>query len=240
MTAETELSYTTKPETKSRHGTTKLLAVVALAALASAACSSGSGSGGSTPEGSGSVAASNRPQATRSTAAASPAMCELANGVRKASLRYSGSVHLSSLVGTKVDFGDHDTGGECFERTTLRFTGKAATSSQWPGVFAEYVKAPVRANPSDQTVEVPGNAFLQVTTGSWMYGQGGGAGPSRVSDPSVERIKGAVLTQNYEGYTTWTIGLDEERDFTLGQVAGTAACPDLCITVDFEDPVPVS
>jgi hypothetical protein len=169
----------------------------------------------------------------------SPPSCELANGVRQATLRFKDYVALSAMYGTEVRMGDHDTGGECFERFVieLKRDGRLSSQDRGPGVHANYVKAPIKEDPSDNTIKVAGNAFLQVTMGSWMYGPQGASGPRRVSGSTygVERAKEAVLTSNFESMTTWTIGLDKERDFTLSETAGSAECPDRCVVIDIED-----
>lgn len=238
MVAEKIHSNTKSGEVGRRRGhPVRLAAAVAATALTAAACSNNKApdaSAGATP----------RPPAAESsapntaipsalpptlTAPPSAAACELKNGTRRAALRYDQGVHLSSLVGRAVSFGDHG----CFERIVFRFAG-SSTPNNWPGVLAHYVEAPVRAQPSGKLVDVPGKAFLEIDFGSWMYQQGDGEGPTRISSPSLEHVAGAVLTQNYQGITSWTVGLDRERDLVLGEVSSTPDCETMCLTVDIE------
>lgn len=212
-------------------------AVLLAATLAVAACGTQEDTGASptpTTPAVTSAAASRTPNTSPGTNG-SPS-CELPGGAQQAQyLRWDGSfVRLSSMVGKEVRMGDHDRNGECFERVVFQLNGKVKGQGELPGVHARYVEPPIRHDPSDQAVQVAGNAFLQVTIGSWMYGMGGASGPSRLGGLGLERVTEAVMTSNYEGMTTWTIGLDKERDFVLGQVVGTAACPGACITIDVE------
>jgi hypothetical protein len=67
-----------------------------------------------------------------------------------------------------------------------------------------------------------------------MYATGGGPGPSHIDSASVAGIEEAVLTENFEGQSTWTLGLEQQRPFTVSDVAGTANCPTECIVVNLQ------
>jgi len=110
-----------------------------------------------------------------------------------------------------------------------------------PGVQAEYVKPPILLNPSDIVTNVEGNAFLQVTVGSWMYGQNGGGSPSstrptEIHPTNVSHIKDLLLTQNNEGIATWTVGLDAQQDIAVHDVTRTEGCATACVVIDIFNP----
>jgi hypothetical protein len=179
-------------------------------------------------------ATSPRPTAKPIEAEPAQAACTLPNGTQEVTKRTSnGAVHLSSLIGTEVRLGMHNTNGDCYESVVFEFEGKAP-SREWPGVHARNVEGPIKAEPSDMPIRILGNKFLQITIGAPMYAQGGGSGPSRVSGPSEGPVKEVVLTENFEGMSTWTVGLDEARKFTVSDVSGTANCPDLCVAVNIQ------
>jgi hypothetical protein len=228
MTRETASSHIRPSESKAWRGRSAA-GVIAGAALALAACESGG-----TPHDGPTSAHADAPTSVLASPGASPD-CTLVNGVREASLRTeNGHVQLSSMIGTGLSLGKHDTNGECYERAVLRLGGDA-DKVDWPGVSVRYVEPPILGNPSDRPIDIPGNAFLQITTGDWMYAQGGGIGPVEMRDQSLDVIQDVVLTQNSEGVSTWTVGLTDQRDFTLSEVSHTPDCQDLCIVIDIQD-----
>jgi hypothetical protein len=141
----------------------------------------------------------------------------------------------SNLVGSGVSTGDHDTNGEHFERFVLRFNGEPDVETGLPGWQAGYVDAPVK---------MKGKAFLKLTVGAWMYQEGGGNGPQRITDPNLELIQEEALTENKvvagnKGEMSWTLGLDKTRSYTVKPLSGTEKCPVLCIVIDvMDDPQP--
>ncbi|HSX29509.1 MAG TPA: hypothetical protein VLE73_03025 [Candidatus Saccharimonadales bacterium] len=187
--------------------------------------------------------ANTTPETTASTAiptahaashAPSPA-CRLQGAGFESSLRTGADVVQLSryLVGTAIDMAPYTTGGECYEQVTFRFSGQRITADL-PGIHAHYVDKPIKQNPSDHTVRVAGNAFIEVNIGSWWYEFGGGDGPQTITNPNMDNVQAAQQTQNYEGVSTWVVGLETKRPFTITPLSGTTNCPQLCYTLKIQ------
>ena len=86
-----------------------------------------------------------------------------------------------------------------------------------PGVRVEYVDDPVLLSPSDQTVEIDGDATLVISVAAWMPSMEGDgyAGPTDFNPTNVSHILQVRQVENFEGMTAWAIGLDRERDFEV-------------------------
>ncbi|HEY6628243.1 MAG TPA: hypothetical protein VI193_04630, partial [Acidimicrobiia bacterium] len=79
-----------------------------------------------------------------------------------------------------------------------------------------YATGPVTESPSDLPVTIEGNEVLLVSIGSWMtFEDTGYTGPSQVFPTNVSHIKELRLIENFEGMTTWAIGLDGKRSFEV-------------------------
>ncbi len=205
---------------------------VAVAALASVASCAGETSTPPTiPATSGNHAPTTPGhQTARPSGSSKPteAACQLPNASLAASKRFNGSVALSSLVGDAVRLGAHDTNGDCYDSFVIALEGSSSPSGL-PGFNARYVEGPIKADPSDQTVQVRGKYFLQITVGAAM----GASIPHRLSSAAVPGVE-AALTENFEGVTTWTLGLDERQPFTVSEIAGTAADPGERLVVNIQ------
>jgi hypothetical protein len=116
---------------------------------------------------------------------------------------------MSGMVGSDIRTGAHP----CFERVVIELAG----AGDMPGVRVEYVDDPVRLSPSDQTVEIDGDATLVISVAAWMPNMEGDgyAGPTDFSPANVSRIRQVRQIENFEGMTAWAIGLDTERDFEV-------------------------
>lgn len=116
---------------------------------------------------------------------------------------------MSSLVGAAIRTGAHP----CFERVVLELQGEG----ELPGYQVQYVDDPVHLSPSDQTVEIAGEATLVLQVASWMTSMEGEGydGPTRITPTNVEHVLELRMTENFEGLTAWAIGLDEERPFVV-------------------------
>ena len=86
-----------------------------------------------------------------------------------------------------------------------------------PGVRVEYVDDPVHLSPSDQTVEIAGDATLVISVAAWMPSMeaDGSAGPTDFSPKNVADIREVRQVENFEGMTAWAVGLDREHDFEV-------------------------
>lgn len=121
----------------------------------------------------------------------------------------SDPIAMSSMVGTDIRVGDH----ACFERVVIELAG----SGDFPGWAAEYVDGPVSLGESDEKVEIAGDATLLVRMGMWMPTMEGDgySGPTDISPTTVDHIAELRQTENWEGYSIWAIGLDDEYPFTV-------------------------
>lgn len=123
---------------------------------------------------------------------------------------------LSRLIGSSIRTGAHP----CYERVviTLKNSGSPASAS-FPGYRVAYVAEPVRLSPSDQPVTLAGGAALAVTLQSWMTGMALGVtgyeGPRDLFPKNVEAIRELRLVEDFEGVSTWAIGLDKRRNFRV-------------------------
>ena len=118
---------------------------------------------------------------------------------------------MSGLVGSDIRTGAHP----CFERVVIEF---ADGPGDMPGLRVEYVDDPVLLSPSDQTVDIDGDATLVISVAAWMPSmeREGYAGPTDFRPTNVSLIEEVRQIENFEGLTAWAIGLGDERDFEVG------------------------
>jgi hypothetical protein len=116
---------------------------------------------------------------------------------------------MSGMVGSDIRTGAHP----CFERVVIELAG----SGDMPGVRVEYVDDPVQLSPSDQTVEIDGDATLVISVAASMPSMEGDgyAGATDFAPTNVSHIRQIRQIENFEGMTAWAIGLDSERDFEV-------------------------
>ena len=117
---------------------------------------------------------------------------------------------LSSLVGLEIRTGSHPP---CFERVVIEFAG----SGDPPGYRVEYRPDPIIDSPRGEPVEVAGDATLVISAGAWMPNPEGDGydGPRELVPVNVQTIRELEQIENFEGMTSWAIGLDRERPFTV-------------------------
>jgi hypothetical protein len=147
--------------------------------------------------------------ATTAPASTTTAACGQVGDTSEKAARYSRTTgaRLSGMVGEKVALGEHD----CYERFVVEFSG----AGDFPGWQVLYEPGPVIDSPAGQPVDVKGSAFLHVTFGTWMYPEPLHAGPRQVSSSGLQAVLEADLTQNFESVTTWVLGMDQPRPFTV-------------------------
>jgi len=123
---------------------------------------------------------------------------------------------MSGMVGSDIRTGAHP----CFERVVIELSGPG----DMPGVRVEYVDDPVLLSPSDQTVDIDGDATLVISLAAWMPSMEGDgyAGPTDFQPTNVSHIRQVRQIENFEGMSAWAIGLDRERDFTVGYLEAPA------------------
>lgn len=117
---------------------------------------------------------------------------------------------LSRLVGLEIRTGSHPP---CFERVVIEFAG----SGDLPGYRVEYRPDPIIDSPRGEPVEVAGDATLVISAGAWMPNPEGDGydGPRELVPVNVRTILELEQIENFEGMTSWAIGLDRERPFTV-------------------------
>lgn len=113
----------------------------------------------------------------------------------------------------EVRTGQHDD----FDRIVFQFEGGL------PGLRVEYVKPPIVEDGSGRTVEIAGDAFLQVRfnpAGAHdpLTGQATYQGPTEILSGLPSLIE-AERAGDFEAYLTWVLGLREKVDFTVHQLA---------------------
>ncbi len=118
-------------------------------------------------------------------------------------------MRMSSLIGRDIRTGGHP----CFERVVLELQG----SGDLPGYRVEYVDDPVQLSPSDQVVEIAGDATLVLSVASWMTDTEGNGyqGATQIVPTNVEHILELRQIENFEGLHAWAIGLDQRRNFSV-------------------------
>ena len=134
--------------------------------------------------------------------------CDAFRGVAKVRVDYPQK--MSSLVGKDVRTGAHP----CYERFVVELQpSNQPTSPDFPGYWVRYATGPVMLNPKGEEITLDGNAVLLVSMGSWMLTPEnvGYQGPNDVVPTNVTVIREYRLTENFEGQSTWAIGLDKER-----------------------------
>jgi hypothetical protein len=123
---------------------------------------------------------------------------------------------MSSLIGKDVRTGSQD----CFDRFVIELQPdtRNPTSASFPGYWVRYATGPVTLDPSGEPVSMPGTAILLVSMGSAMQpltGTTGYAGPRDVVPTNVTVILEHRLVEDFEGQSTWALGLDRVRSFTV-------------------------
>ena len=118
-------------------------------------------------------------------------------------------LQLSFLLGADIRTGDD----ACHERIVIELQG----DGQFPGWTVAYVPGPVTLGESNETVEIAGNAILLVRMGMWMQDMEfhGYTGPTQIFPTNVDHIREMRMVDNWEGMTTWAIGLDDDYPFTV-------------------------
>jgi hypothetical protein len=166
------------------------------------------GCGGDDDSDAGTTSVTTTPASAPSTAAPTTAApCPAQGGTAPVVVDFPN--RLSSLVGHDIRTGAH----ECFERVVMEFEG----DGEMPGYKVEYVDDPVHLSPSDQTVDIAGDATLVVSVGAWMTTMEGTGyqGPQQIVPANVVHIRELRLIENFEGMHAWAIGLDERRSFEV-------------------------
>ena len=148
------------------------------------------------------------------TASSGSGGCAAVGGT--ADVRVDYPARMSSLIGKDVRTGAQD----CVDRFVIELQSdpKNPTSSAFPGYWVRYATGPVTLSPSDQQVTLRGSAMLLVSMGSAMQpltGTTGYTGERDVVPTNVTVIQEYRLVEDFEGQSTWALGLDRVRNFAV-------------------------
>lgn len=152
-------------------------------------------------------AVTTAPTTTPATTAVTTAPCAAPTGTDEFVDGFP--MRMSSLVGVDIRTGAHP----CFERVVIELGGVG----EMPGVRVGYVDDPVTLSPSDETVDIVGDATLLIAVAAWMPDMEGNgwSGPSDITPRNVEHVLELRQVENFEGMHQWAVGLDEERPFDV-------------------------
>jgi hypothetical protein len=152
---------------------------------------------------------------TSGTATSSP--CGSLDGA--ADLRVDYPNKMSSLVGKDVRTGRRP----CSERFVIELqpSGDPANAI-FPGYWVRYATGPVTLNPKGEEITLRGDAVLLASMGSWMLNteNAGYKGSTHAFPTNVTSIREYRLTEDFEGQSTWAIGLDKVRNFRVTVLDG--------------------
>jgi hypothetical protein len=125
---------------------------------------------------------------------------------------------MSSLVGKAVRTGAHP----CFERFVVELQPTDQANPNFPGYWVHYASGPLTDSPRGEPVTIRGAAALLVSMGSPMQrtdGQGY-TGPRVVVPTNTSVILEYRLIEDFEGQSTWALGLDARRNFKVSVLNG--------------------
>lgn len=95
-----------------------------------------------------------------------------------------------------------------------------------PGYRVEYVDPPIIEDPTGDTVDVEGSAFLRVTMTATGFDLSGPEavevyeGPDRFAPADAGVARELVATGDFEAIMSWVVGLDEVVDFGVAELDG--------------------
>jgi hypothetical protein len=122
-----------------------------------------------------------------------------------------------AMLLTDVRIGTHG----CFERVVFELRPRAGERDGPPGYLVEYQPGPITEDPSDRPVPVKGTAFLVVRLDAMGFDLSKADAPATYTGPPVVEAAGTTRVQevrragDFEGVTTWVIGLDSKRPFSV-------------------------
>ena len=137
----------------------------------------------------------------------------------RAEVRVDYPNRMSSLVGKDVRTG----ADSCHERFVVELqASNAPTNPTFPGYWVRYATGPVVLSPKGEEITLDGNAVLLVSMGSWMLNTEnvGYHGPREVVPTNVTAIREYRLIEDFEGQSTWALGLDRKRNFRVFVLEG--------------------
>jgi hypothetical protein len=127
------------------------------------------------------------------------------------------NVGAPAMLLTDVRIGAHG----CFERVVFELRPRATRPDGPPGYTVEYQSGPITEDPTDKPVPVKGAAFLVVRLDATGFDLSQEDAPPTYTGPPVVEAAGTTRVQqvrkagDFEGVTTWVIGLDAKRPFRV-------------------------
>jgi hypothetical protein len=122
-----------------------------------------------------------------------------------------------AMLLTDVRIGAHG----CFERVVFELRPRATRSDGPLGYTVEYQPGPITEDPTDKPLPVKGAAFLVVRLDAMGFDLSKEDAPATYTGPPVVEAAGTTRVQqvrkagDFEGVTTWVIGLDSKRPFRV-------------------------
>jgi hypothetical protein len=162
-----------------------------------------------------------RPASTTSPTATTTGEAHCASPGGVAEVRTAFPDAMSSLVGKDVRTGGH----RCFERLVVELQpGTGAAAPTFPGYWVRYATGPVVLSPKGEPVTLRGGAVLLVSMASAMSWASnvGYQGPTDLFPANVVTIRELRLVEDFEGQSTWAVGLDRVRGFTVAVLGAPA------------------
>lgn len=156
--------------------------------------------------------ATTSPPSTVDTTTTTTEACARFGGTAEVRVKFPD--FLSPLIGKDIRTGMET----CLERIVIELqTSSIPTAPGFPGYYVRYATGPIKESPSDLPVTISGSDVLLVSLGSWMNFQGtaGYSGPNQIFPSNTDHIQELRLIENFEGMTTWAIGLDDELPFRV-------------------------
>ncbi len=191
----------------------KRVVVVLVAALLIAGCGGG---GTKSPE------PSTATRRTTTTSTSSPASTSTSStcapGGAVTDVRVDYPNRMSSLVGKDVRTGAHP----CRDRFVIELQASDLPNPEFPGYWVRYATGPVGLSPAGIPVTLRGGVVLLASLGSPMQRTDliGYSGPRDVFPTNVRAILEYRLIEDFEGQSTWAIGIDTRRSFEVSVLSG--------------------
>lgn len=106
-------------------------------------------------------------------------------------------------------------GHENFDRVVFQFLG-----AELPGYHVEYIESPVTKCGSGETAVLLGDSYLEVrfTDSQAHTPEGDATIKERDRKPLLTTIKQLMITCDFEGETTWVLGIPEKRNYRVTEL----------------------
>ena len=190
-----------------------------ISGLVVASCSSSTGSkprSSSTTRRSTTTSSTDAPSSTSTSLPTTTSTIPCPTAGAMTDVRDSFPDRMSSMTGRDVRSGVHG----CFERFVIELQTPDQPVPAFPGYWVRYATGPVELSPAGQQITMRGTASLLVSMGAAMKWTNpvGYDGPHDVFPPGMSMIEEYRLIEDFEGQSTWALGLDRKRNFEVTQL----------------------